>query len=397
MPRIRTDLKPFGDQLLVQHADVGQIAVALAEIEPVADHEPVRDLEADVAHRHVDLAPGRLRHQGAHLEARRLPRLQVAHQVREREAGVDDVLDDEHVAAFDVDVEVLEDPDDPGRIGRGAVARDLHEVDLALHREMAHQVGHEEDGALEDADQEQVAALVVGGDLRAELGDPRAQRLLVDEDLADRALELGLAHSSLVAVIPGASTRPGTATTSRPRTTRGHASRSDRGILASTNTSWTFLRRPASRSPGRQLLTLRPGSADSILHGPQRTAPSSATGVCSSQTRSYSRTAVRPPPRSSRFEPVRSARSSSSLEGRRSAARRRFCWAAGWSRSRSGRISSRIRPRLVPGLVESLRYSRPSARQYASVSWRQRGSSGRTIPSSRFGLIAFVVPAETRR
>src|SRR5206468_11524035 len=170
--------------------------------------------------------------------------------------------------------------------------------------------------ALGTADQRQVADLVVGRDLRPELGDARAERFLVDQDLADGALELGLAHSaSLVAVTPGASTIPGTATTSRPRTTRGHASRSDRGILASTNTSWIFFRRPASRSPGRQLRTLRPGSSDSIRHGPQRTLWSSAIGVCSSQTRSYSRTAVSPLPRSSRLEPAWSASSSSSLDG----------------------------------------------------------------------------------
>ena len=50
----------------------------------------------------------------------------------------------------------------------------------------AHQVGHEEDGALEHADEQQLAAGVVGGDLGAELADPRLQRLLVDQDLADR-------------------------------------------------------------------------------------------------------------------------------------------------------------------------------------------------------------------
>src|SRR5206468_4803184 len=126
-------------------------------------------------------------------------------------------------AALDVDVEVLEDADDARGVGRVAVARDRHEVDLARNGQVAHQVGHEEDGALEHADQEQVAALVVGRDLRAELGDARSERLLVDQDLADGPLQLCLAHSSLTAVTPAASTSPGTATTSRPRTTRGHA------------------------------------------------------------------------------------------------------------------------------------------------------------------------------
>src|SRR2546430_4703863 len=161
---------------------------------------------------------------------------------------------------------------------------------------MSHQVGHEEDRALEDADQQQVAADVVGGDLLAELGDPAPHALLVDQHLRDRAVELGRAHV-LVASTSGRSTIPGTAITSSPRTTRGHASRSDRGILASTNTSWIFLRRPASRSPARHPRTLRPGSSDSIRHRPQWTCPSSETGVASIQIWSYSRMRTRPPPR----------------------------------------------------------------------------------------------------
>ena len=61
-------------------------------------------------------------------------------------------------------------------------------------RERPHQVGHEEDRALEDADEQQLAAGVVGGQLAAELADPRLQRVLVDQDLADALLELSLRH-----------------------------------------------------------------------------------------------------------------------------------------------------------------------------------------------------------
>ena len=74
-----------------------------------------------------------------------------------------------------------------------------------------------------------------------------------------------------------------------------------------------------------------------------------------------------------------------------------FSRAAGWSRSSSGRISSRISPRAVSGFDESSRNASPRSRQNASVSSRQSGSSGRTTPSSRRGLIPFVVPLEARR
>src|SRR5256714_2016108 len=349
-PKAWLKLGGWPDQVRVEHAHVGQVSVPLGEVEAVADHEAIRDLEADVAHGNVDLAPLRLRQERADLERRRLPRLEVPHQVRERETRVDDVLDDQDVAPGDVDVEVLQDADDAGGVGRGAVARDRHEVDLAGDRQVPHQVGHEEHGPLEHPDQQQVAAGVVGGDLIAELRDAVPQALLADQHLGDRALEGALRQSSsLIARTPGASTRPGTATTSSPRTTRGHASRSDRGILASTNTSWIFLRRPASRSPARHARTLRPGSSDSIVHRPQRTWPSSETGVDSIQSWSYSRTRTRPLPRSSRLEPAAESRSSASGGGirRLSARRERVPPASGGRRRRSGRDSSPSRPRLV--------------------------------------------------
>src|SRR6266567_7147229 len=87
----------------VEYGDVREIPVPLAEIEPVPDHELVRDLEARIADGDVDLPPRRLRQQGADLERSRVARLEVPDQVREREARVDDVLDDEDVPALDVD------------------------------------------------------------------------------------------------------------------------------------------------------------------------------------------------------------------------------------------------------------------------------------------------------
>ena len=103
----------------------------------------------------------------------------------ERQARVDDVLDEQHVAVLDRGVEVLEDADDARGVGRRAVARDRHEVDLAGDLELAHQVGDEEHGALEDADDQELAALVVAADLGAELTNPRREILLLDQGLAD--------------------------------------------------------------------------------------------------------------------------------------------------------------------------------------------------------------------
>ena len=194
-------------------------------------------------------------------------------------------------------------------------------------------------------------------DLGAELCDPRLQRLLLDQDLADRVLHrLHVTAPSQ----PGASATPGTATTSSPRTTSGQPSRSALGTFASTNRSCTFFRRPASRSPGRRARTSSPVRSDAIVHGPHSTEPSSRSVP-------YSRTARTPAPRSADLVPSRLASSSASVRssvrgsrGRSSASESSEARARGSSRSSSGRISFRIRPRFVPGFDESSRYGEPA-------------------------------------
>src|SRR3954468_2927753 len=89
----------------LQRGHERQVAVALGEIQPVADGELVRDLESDVAREHLDLAPLRLGEQRADLQRGRVAGPQVAHQVLQCEPGVDDVLDDEDVASLDRRVE----------------------------------------------------------------------------------------------------------------------------------------------------------------------------------------------------------------------------------------------------------------------------------------------------
>src|SRR6266545_559631 len=93
---------------------IRQVAVSLGKVKAVADHEPVRDLEADVAAVHLVLPSLRLGEEGADLERGRLARLQHPQHVGQRQARVDDVLDDADVAPLDGAVEVLEDPDDAG-------------------------------------------------------------------------------------------------------------------------------------------------------------------------------------------------------------------------------------------------------------------------------------------
>ena len=80
---------------------------------------------------------------------------EVLQQVVEREAGVHDVLDQQHVAALEVVIEVLEDPHHAGGLRGGAVGRHRHEVELERQADVAGQVRHDHERALQHADQQQ--------------------------------------------------------------------------------------------------------------------------------------------------------------------------------------------------------------------------------------------------
>src|SRR6476469_4986823 len=95
--------------LRVERADVGQVAVALGPVQPIADDELVGDVEADVGD--VDVVAHRVgfAHQRADPQRPRVAGREVSQQPRQRQARIDDVFDDQHVAVVDVAVEVLED------------------------------------------------------------------------------------------------------------------------------------------------------------------------------------------------------------------------------------------------------------------------------------------------
>jgi len=75
---------------------------------------------------------------------------------------------------------------------------ELHQVDPERDRDLAHEVGHERQGALEDAHEGQAPAREVRADLRAELRDALADLLLGEEHLRDVRLQVGgLGHPDL--------------------------------------------------------------------------------------------------------------------------------------------------------------------------------------------------------
>jgi hypothetical protein len=168
--------------------EVREVPEALVEVEPVADEELVRDGEADVAHRDVldepAVRPVEQRHGGERRWGAERERLA---EVVERQTGVDDVLDDDDVAAGDLRVEVLEQPDAgvAALVGAGCVARELEEVEPVWNAERAREVGEEDEARFQRRDEQRLAADVVAAEFAAELAYARRQLLAGEVDVAE--------------------------------------------------------------------------------------------------------------------------------------------------------------------------------------------------------------------
>ena len=164
--------------------------VPLVQIEAVADEELVRDREADIPNGQVlDQPAVRPVEQRDRCERAGRAELERPAEVVERQAGVDDVLDDEDVAPFDRAVEVFQELDRRAAAGlTGAVAGQLDEIDVVDDRDLPAEVDEEDDARLQRCDEERLSARVVLGDLSAELADPGRDLRGGEVDLPDAIL-----------------------------------------------------------------------------------------------------------------------------------------------------------------------------------------------------------------
>jgi hypothetical protein len=173
------------------------VPVALVEVEAVPDEELVRHGEAHVAHREVVDEPpvgsveeGDRGQRGGSAEGQRLA------DVVQRQSRVDDVLDEEDVAALDRRVQVFDQPNARSPACAPVVAGERDEVERVRDRDRAREVGDEEDARLERGDEERLAAFVVARNRSPELGDARADLGGREVELPD-AVRAQLARSSL--------------------------------------------------------------------------------------------------------------------------------------------------------------------------------------------------------
>ena len=141
------------------------------EVEAVADDEVVLDREADVVDLDVDLAARRLRQQARRPQAARATSPEDALQIRQRQAGIDDVLDDDDVAVLQAAVDVFQHPHFARRGGAAGIARHGDEVEGAGAGQRSHQIGQEEHRSFEHADEVELGVGRVAANLDGKLGD----------------------------------------------------------------------------------------------------------------------------------------------------------------------------------------------------------------------------------
>ena len=91
-------------------------------------------------------------------------------QIRQGEAGIENVFDHEDVLAFDGLVEILDHLDGAGRALAFAVAGDGDEIECGVGLNGARQIDEEKRRALEHADHDQLFAVEIAGDLCSHLG-----------------------------------------------------------------------------------------------------------------------------------------------------------------------------------------------------------------------------------
>ena len=112
------------------------------------------------------VGPVEQRHGGDALRAALRER---AREEGERQAGVDDVRDEDHVAPLDRRVEILEQAD--AATPPVGVARELDQVDRVQDRDRPREVGEEDGARLQRRHEHGLAAVVVRGDRSTELAD----------------------------------------------------------------------------------------------------------------------------------------------------------------------------------------------------------------------------------
>src|ERR1700677_1298035 len=141
----------------MQNADEGQIAVTLGIVQSVADDEIIGNAESHVIRRDR-LHPARgLVQQDANLDPARPQLAQFGRYAKEGPASVQNIIDEQDVPPADVQAQFL-GKDHVGRFGAVAVTGDPDKIQPQRQGQPAQQISQENDSAIEEGHDDQIAA-----------------------------------------------------------------------------------------------------------------------------------------------------------------------------------------------------------------------------------------------
>src|SRR2546430_3151215 len=209
------------------------------------------------------------RSEDARLDALGVAGLEVSLEVGERQPRVHDVLDDEHLPSLDRHREIGDEPNLPRGLAAARVARHADEVGREVDGDRADQVGHEEEGALQHADQDRALSRVVACDRPPELADARVELRLADQDPS----QPGPAH--------------GQRAVTNVETDRSAAIRAANSCAAS----------PVANAPTRTRKRVRPGPSPSTMYTSKPAAASRSRSVSAGAPGSHPPECPADPPR----------------------------------------------------------------------------------------------------
>ena len=179
----------------LQNADIGQVAIALGVVEAVSNDESVRALKAHVLAIDFGLLGVLLLQKRRNGDRCGIARLKHAKQVLQREARIDNIFRDNHVAAFDVRCEVFQNAHDAGAFRARSVRRHGHVVHLERKIDLTREVGHVNGSATKHAHHENRGVAVrrflvchiaiIFGNLLADLRHSLVNRLFAIENFFD--------------------------------------------------------------------------------------------------------------------------------------------------------------------------------------------------------------------
>lgn len=147
-----------------------QIAPEAVVIESVTYDELVRDADADVVDPDVFLVCFGLEEQRRDLEMLDVLGLENRFELLYGVSRIDDVLDDDHAAAFQVLIEPDELPDFVGR-RRAFVRRKFHKAYLARKSVFLEDVGNDHECAVKDSDKDRSFFLMIVFDVLDHFGN----------------------------------------------------------------------------------------------------------------------------------------------------------------------------------------------------------------------------------